>query len=95
MGSSEESRPRGSPGPRQDLEKQPKGRVEECRDATPRRIGSRGWELEPLLLSLSFASLCFKGILYLTEAVLLMLILHANTAGLLTQLFVSVEGELL
>lgn len=45
------------------------------------------------LLLVTFANFSFQVILYLTDVVLLKLILHANTANLLTQLFASVEGE--
>lgn len=45
------------------------------------------------LLVVTFANFSFKAILYLTDVVLLKLILHANVVNLLTQLFVSVEGE--
>lgn len=45
------------------------------------------------LLLVTFPNFSFQVILYLTDVVLLKLILHANTANLLTQLFASVEGE--
>lgn len=45
------------------------------------------------LLLVTFANCSFRVILHLTDVVLLKLILHANTANLLTQLFASVEGE--
>lgn len=59
----------------------------------PQAHRQRGWELEPLLLSSKLRFPLFQRDLYLTEAVLLMLILHANTAGLLTQLFIVGGGR--
>lgn len=62
--------------------------------AFPPRGCSRGWELGiQLPLYLTFADFSLNVILHLTEVELLMLILHANTAGLQSQLFVSMEGE--
>lgn len=65
-----------------------------CGDSIPPRGCSRGWELGiQLPLYLTFADLSFNVILHLTEVELLMLILHANAAGLQSQLFLSMEGE--
>lgn len=76
----------------QNAEKQPPSGSAASPTPTPVAVAEAGNYGIQLSL-LNFAGFSFKGILYLTEAVLLMLMLHANAAGLLTQLFVSVEGE--